>query len=287
VSIEPGVLYVVATPIGNLEDITLRALQVLAGVDLILAEDTRVSGRLLQRFAITTPVRAFHEHNERKITSWVIERLEANASVALISDAGTPLLSDPGFYLTRLLRAQNKKIVPIPGPSALVCGLSVAGLPTDRFVFEGFLPAKREARRHRLRELEREYQTLVLYEAPHRVLATVADLVEIFGRERQAVIARELTKTFETIRSDSLPALEGWLQEDGNHQRGEFVLMVEGRPKTGPGQDQDEVTEEELRTLHLLLEELSLKKAVALAVRLTGQNKNTLYRLALQAQDRA
>ncbi|NNJ84035.1 MAG: 16S rRNA (cytidine(1402)-2'-O)-methyltransferase [Gammaproteobacteria bacterium] len=283
-SVIPGVLYVVATPIGNLGDNTLRALQVLGSVDLILAEDTRISARLLRRFTITTRLKAFHEHNEQKMAPWVVEQLDEGMSIALISDAGTPLLRDPGLYLMRLLRAQGKKTVPVPGPSALVCALSVAGLPTDRFVFEGFLPVKREARRHRLQGLVEEARTLVVYEAPHRILATTQDMAEVLGGERQVVIARELTKAFETIYSGSLSAIAHRLSEDSNNQRGEFVVVVEGKPKVDPieGAGEGAVTAEDQRILHLLMEELPLKKAVILAARLTGRKKNALYRIALQ-----
>nr|VFK38203.1 MAG: 16S rRNA (cytidine1402-2'-O)-methyltransferase [Candidatus Kentron sp. SD]VFK43035.1 MAG: 16S rRNA (cytidine1402-2'-O)-methyltransferase [Candidatus Kentron sp. SD]VFK78609.1 MAG: 16S rRNA (cytidine1402-2'-O)-methyltransferase [Candidatus Kentron sp. SD] len=279
-AIESGILYVVATPIGNLDDIAPRALRVLGEVDLILAEDTRVSARLLRRFGIATPVRAFHEHNERRMAPDIVAQIERGARIALISDAGTPLLSDPGFHLTRLLHERNRKIVPIPGPSALICALSASGLPTDRFIFEGFLPSKQEARRHRLQGLAEETRTLILYESPHRIRETIRDMTEIFGDQRPGVIARELTKTFETIRSDSLATLAGWLLEDENHQRGEFVLMIGGKPKPDPARD-EAITTEDLRALRLLLEELPLKKAVALAARLTGRKKNALYRLAL------
>nr|VFJ92716.1 MAG: 16S rRNA (cytidine1402-2'-O)-methyltransferase [Candidatus Kentron sp. H]VFJ93278.1 MAG: 16S rRNA (cytidine1402-2'-O)-methyltransferase [Candidatus Kentron sp. H]VFK00434.1 MAG: 16S rRNA (cytidine1402-2'-O)-methyltransferase [Candidatus Kentron sp. H] len=282
-----GVLYVVATPIGNLEDITLRALRVLGHVDLILAEDTRVSHRLLRRFAITTPMKALHEHNEQKMAPWVVDRLHEGMSIALISDAGTPSLRDPGFHLTRALRMQGKKVVPIPGPSALVCALSAAGLPADRFVFEGFLPVKQEARRRRLQALVEDPRTLVVYEAPHRILMTVRDMVGILGDRRQAVIARELTKAFETLYSGSLPMIERWLEQDRNHQRGEFVLVIEGKPKADPEGEhgtmaEESITEEDRRVLHLLMEELPLKKAVILAARLTGRKKNALYRIALR-----
>nr|VFJ63333.1 MAG: 16S rRNA (cytidine1402-2'-O)-methyltransferase [Candidatus Kentron sp. DK] len=276
-----GALYVVATPIGNLEDITLRALRVLGEVDLILAEDTRVSARLLRRFSITAPLKAFHEHNEEKVAPWVVERLDEGMDIALISDAGTPLLRDPGFHLIRLLQARNKKVVPVPGPSALVCALSVAGMPMERFVFEGFLPVKQEARRRRLEALREEARTLVLYEAPHRVRAAIGDMGDILGPERHAVIARELTKTFETIREGPLSGLYQWLGEDENNQRGEFVLVIEGKTKE-ERKDDAAVTEEGARVLRLLMEELPLKKAVTLAARLTGQKRNRLYRAALQ-----
>nr|VFK07850.1 MAG: 16S rRNA (cytidine1402-2'-O)-methyltransferase [Candidatus Kentron sp. LPFa] len=278
---ENGILYIVATPIGNLDDITLRALRVLGEVDLILAEDTRISARLLQRFGITTQVKSFHEHNERKMAPAIVHRIERGANIALISDAGTPLVSDPGFHLTRLLREKGKRIVPIPGPSALICALSVAGLPTDRFIFEGFPPSKRAARRHRLQALAQESRTLILYEAPHRVQATIQDMMEIFGAERHGVLAKELTKTFETIRQGPLSTLEDWLRRDENHQKGEFVLMIGGKPKPDPARNIEAVTAEDLRVLRLLREELPLKRAVSLTARLTGRKRNDLYRLAL------
>nr|VFK26199.1 MAG: 16S rRNA (cytidine1402-2'-O)-methyltransferase [Candidatus Kentron sp. MB]VFK30836.1 MAG: 16S rRNA (cytidine1402-2'-O)-methyltransferase [Candidatus Kentron sp. MB]VFK75258.1 MAG: 16S rRNA (cytidine1402-2'-O)-methyltransferase [Candidatus Kentron sp. MB] len=280
---ETGILYIVATPIGNLGDITLRAIEVLGMVDLILAEDTRISARLLRRYEITTPVMAFHEHNEREMASRMVARLEQGANIALISDAGTPLLSDPGFHLVRLLRAQGKRVIPIPGPSAVVCALSAGGLPMDRFVFEGFLPSKREARRRRLQALAEETRTLVLYEAPHRILDAIRDITELFGGERQGVIARELTKTFETIHAGPIENLHDWLRKDENNRRGEFVLMIGGKPE----EDNEGIGAEELRTLHLVLEELPIKKAVALTARLTGRKRNALYRLALQIMEKS
>jgi 16S rRNA (cytidine1402-2'-O)-methyltransferase len=281
--VEKGVLYVVATPIGNLEDISLRALAILKGVDGILAEDTRHSCRLLKHFGITTPLMAFHEHNERRRLSQVLEGLEKGQSLALISDAGTPLVSDPGYPLVRALRQQNRKVVPIPGPSALICGLSVAGLPTDRFVFEGFLPSRRQERRQRLEEIAGETRTLVLFEAPHRIRSTLHDLAQVLGGERQATVARELTKVFETIRTDSLAGLTRWLEEGNEQQRGEFVLIVQGAPKDKARA----LTAEQERTLLILLEELPLSQAVSLAARLTDSNRNQIYQRAVELRNSA
>ena len=272
-----GVLYVVATPIGNLEDITLRALRVLGTVDAIFAEDTRHSQRLLRHYAIRKPLHALHDHNERRIARKVRAQLEHGESVALISDAGTPVITDPGYHLVKLLRECGLRVVPIPGPSALVCALSAAGLPTDRFVFEGFLPSKPRARMERLRQLAAETRTLVFYEAPHRVRRSVSDLASSFGPDRPAALARELTKTFETIRTGCLEELQAWLEQDRDHEKGEFVVVV-----SGAGQNSTEsLGTDELQVLRVLLRELPLKQAVRLAARLTGQKRNRLYEQAV------
>ena len=221
-SVEAGVLYVVATPIGNLADISQRALAVLAGVDLIAAEDTRHSGRLLQQYQITSKTLALHDHNERDRAPDVVARLAQGKSVALISDAGTPLVSDPGFHLVRLAREQGFKVVPVPGASAMIAALSAAGLPSDRFVFEGFLPAKTAARKKRLEAMAAETRTLIFYEAPHRLLDTLTDMAAVFGADRQVVLARELTKTFETIKGDAVGALRQWVSSDPNQEKGEM-----------------------------------------------------------------
>ncbi len=271
--IDGGTLYVVATPIGHLGDISTRAIEVLKQVDRIAAEDTRHSGRLLQHFAIQTPMLALHEHNERNSAPLLIEQLQAGQSIALISDAGTPLISDPGFNLVRLARQSGVRVVPVPGPSALVCALSAAGLATDRFVFEGFLPARAAARRNRLEQLVREPRTLVFYESSHRVVDSLADMVAVFGASRRAVLARELTKQFETIRQDELGALQQWVEADSNQQKGEIVVLVEGWSQP----DDDVLTAEAERILQVLLEELPVKTAAKLAARLTGLNKRDLY----------
>jgi len=277
-----GALYVVATPIGNLEDISARALRVLSEVALIAAEDTRHSARLLQHFGITTPLAACHEHNEREDGGRFIRRLQAGDDVALISDAGTPLISDPGYHLVRQARAAGIRVVPLPGACALIAALSAAGLPSDRFVFEGFLPAKQAARRSRLQDLREEPRTLIFYEAPHRILDSLIDLEAVFGADRPAVLGRELTKTFETLKDAPLAELRAWVEADSNQQRGECVLVIGGwRVPEGD----DAVDAGARRVLQLLLAELPVKRAAALAAEITGVRKNLLYQLALQ--DRA
>ncbi len=271
----------VATPIGNLEDIGARALRVLREVALIAAEDTRHSMRLLQHFGINTPLVACHEHNERDQGGRLIERLRAGESLALISDAGTPLISDPGYHLVRNARAAGVPVVPVPGPCALIAALSAAGLPSDRFIFEGFLPARSTGRRQRLQALAEEPRTLIFYEAPHRLLESLEDMRELLGSERQVVLARELTKTFETLRGAPLGELCAWVASDANQQRGECVLLVEGWQ--APEGD-EALSAEALRVLDLLLAELPLKRAAALAAEITGVRKNLLYQQALERQ---
>ena len=277
----PGTLFVVATPIGNLEDISARALRVLREVKLIAAEDTRHSARLMQHFGIGTPLVACHEHNEREQGSRLVQRLLAGDDLALVSDAGTPLISDPGYHLVRNARAAGVRVVPVPGACALIAGLSASGLPSDRFVFEGFLAARRTARRQRLQALAQESRTLIFYEAPHRLLECLADLREQFGGERRAVLARELTKTFETIKGAPLGELHDWVAADTNQQRGECVLLVEGWQEP---EGEEAVSAEALRVLDLLLAELPLKRAAALAAEITGVRKNLLYQQALLRQ---
>ena len=223
-----GVLYVVATPIGNLQDISERAIATLKGVSRIAAEDTRHSARLLSHYGIDTPMVALHEHNEREITPKLIEKLVAGDDLALISDAGTPLISDPGFCLVRAARAAGIRVAPVPGPAACIAALSAAGLPADHFVFEGFLPVRATARRRRLEALVNESRTLVFHESSHRIVECLADMAEILGSDRPAVVARELTKVFETIESGGLAALLAWLRADPNQQKGEFVVLVQG-----------------------------------------------------------
>lgn len=276
--IKTGVLYVVATPIGNLEDITQRALAVLASVDAIAAEDTRHSSRLLKHYQIGTPMVAFHEHNEREQAPKLVDRIMKGESIALISDAGTPLVSDPGYHLVRLARNQDIKVVPIPGASAMLAALSVSGLPSDRFVFEGFLPSKSGARHKRLSALVDESRTLIFYEAPHRLLETLTDMGEAFGSQRYIVLARELTKTFETIRGDTIGGLVDWVANDSSQQKGEIVLLVHGKP-VEESSDQQEVLGQ--RILVVLLEELPLSQASALAAKISGAKKNGLYQYGL------
>lgn len=273
-----GVLYVVATPIGNLRDITARALDTLKRVARIAAEDTRHSRKLLAHYGIDTPLIALHEHNERAVTETLLKELLSGADLALISDAGTPLISDPGFYLVRAVRQAGMDIIPVPGPSACIAALSASGLPTDRFVFEGFLPARQHARRQRLEALRSEPRTLVFYESSHRIVDCLADMVEILGAGRAAVIARELTKTFETIKAGSLSELVTWLLGDSQQQRGEFVIMVHGEQ---PAADVAMDPEAE-RMLELLMQELPLKRAAALASKITGLAKNRCYERGLE-----
>jgi len=274
-----GTLYVVATPIGNLQDISTRALQVLGQVNLIAAEDTRHSARLLEHFAIQTPMVPCHDHNERNGSAALVQRLRDGENLALISDAGTPLISDPGFHLVRLARAEGLQVVPVPGACAAIAALSAAGLPSDRFIFEGFLPAKSGPRNARLQELVSESRTLIFYEAPHRVLESVLAMAEVFGAGRKAVLARELTKTFETIKDAELGELAGWIAADSNQQRGECVLLVAGVDAKA---EKDTVDAESQRVLLMLAAELPLKKAAALTAQITGARKNLLYQWGLE-----
>lgn len=273
-----GTLFIVPTPIGNLGDLSPRAQETLTSVAAIAAEDTRHSRKLLQQFAINNEVFALHEHNERERTQAIIERLREGDSLALISDAGTPLISDPGYVLVQQCRAQGIRVVALPGPCAITTALSGAGLPTDRFTFEGFLPAKPQQRRKTLSELVNEPRTMVFYESPHRILATLADLQDVMGGERKLVLARELTKQFETYLSGSIAEVVAQVQSDANQQRGEFVLMIAGAPASEQAAD----TQTALRTVHLLREHMPLKKAAACAAEIHGLRKNQLYQLALE-----
>ena len=276
---QAGVLYVVATPIGNIEDISYRAVQTLKDVSLICAEDTRHSQRLMAHYDIRTPMMSLHEHNEEARIQQIADKLAAGDCIALISDAGTPLISDPGFKLVRGLRQQGYSISPIPGASALISALSVAGLATDSFSFWGFLPAKSKARKERFKALAEHKETLVFYESSHRIADSLQDLSDVLG-ERQVVIARELTKNFETILSgDSSNILEQVLN-DSNQQRGEFVVMVEGATNAVDG-----VTAEAQEVMAQLLTELPPNKAAKLAAQITGAKKKELYQWALQQKD--
>ena len=276
-----GSLYVVATPIGNLDDISARALNILRSVSLIAAEDTRHSARLMQHFGIPTPLAACHEHNERDQGGRFLARLLAGDDVALISDAGTPLISDPGYHLVRQARAAGVAVVPVPGACALIAALSAAGLPSDRFIFEGFLPAKAAGRRARLEQVKQEPRTLIFYEAPHRILECLQDMQAVFGDERPALLARELTKTFETLKGMPLAELAAWVAADSNQQRGECVVLVAGWQAP---EGEEAVSAEAMRVLDLLLAEMPLKRASALAAEITGVRKNLLYQAALERQ---
>ncbi|MFF7705758.1 16S rRNA (cytidine(1402)-2'-O)-methyltransferase [Pseudomonas sp. NPDC007930] len=279
-----GTLYVVATPIGNLDDMSVRALRVLKDVALIAAEDTRHSQRLLQHFGIQTPLAACHDHNEREEGGRFLARLRGGDDVALVSDAGTPLISDPGYHLVRQAREAGIRVVPVPGACALIAALSAAGLPSDRFIFEGFLPAKAAGRQARLQALNEEPRTLIFYEAPHRILDSLRDMAAAFGPERPALLAREITKTFETLKGLPLSELCGFVEQDSNQQRGECVVLVAGFTAPEGG---EAVSAEGLRVLDLLLEEMPLKRAAALAASITGERKNALYQAGLARKEPA
>lgn len=272
-----GILYIVATPIGNLQDFTLRAIETLKNSTYIVAEDTRHCKVLLAHYGIQTPVISLHEHNEREQTEGILQRLLKGASVALISDAGTPLISDPGYRLVHEARLAGISVMPIPGACAAIAALSASGLATDRFVFEGFLPMKTTARVRHLEGLCQERRTLVFYEAPHRILEVLKDLLQVFGPERKAVIAREMTKVYETIHGGSLSELQAWVEADSNQQRGEIVLMVEGAPIS----EEKQVGKSAEQVLAILLKELPLNQAVKLACELTGEKRNKLYKQAI------
>lgn len=275
-----GALYVVATPIGNLEDVSVRALRILKEVALIAAEDTRTTRALLDRYGIITPMLALHEHNERDQARRLLTRLRAGESIALVSDAGTPLISDPGFHLVSGARTAGIAVHPVPGACAAIAALSVAGLPSDRFCFEGFLPPKTAARRARLRELGGETRTLVFYESAHRIVGSVGDLIGVFGSERRAVAARELTKRFETLLGGTLTDIATALSNDPNQQRGEFVLVVAGNP------DADALALAEGRRLYAALaKELPPARAAKLAAELSGASKRALYHRAIDRKN--
>lgn len=269
-------LYVVATPIGNLGDMSPRAIEVLRGADLIAAEDTRHSQRLLEHFEINTRAIAYHDHSDSRALSKINQCLAGGGSVALISDAGTPLISDPGYRLVRDAHENDFSVTAIPGPCAAIAALSVCGLATDRFLFEGFLPAKEGARLNRLAELEGEAATLIFYEAPHRILDSLGSLVAAFGGEREAMLARELTKTFETAKSGTLQELVDFVGADSNQRRGEIVLVVAGKRGVAA-----EIDEQAARWLRRLAQELPAKRAAAVVADCTGLRKNALYQFLL------
>ena len=275
-NIESGTLYIVATPIGNLGDISQRALDVLTQVDIIACEDTRHTQKLLSAFSIKNRTLSMHDHNERQRQEQIANLLKEGKSVALVSDAGTPLISDPGFHLVRYCRQEKLTVSPIPGACAAISALSVAGLPTDRFSFEGFLPSKSGARQTTLQSLASEERTMVFYDAPRRAIDTVKDIVTVLGGERYVVMARELTKTFETIHSDTAQNLLDWLQQDPNQLKGEMVLIIEGHKP-----DPDEIPTKVIETLKLLLKEMKPKTACAITAEIYGVKKNALYDLAL------
>ena len=273
-----GILYIVATPIGNLQDITQRALDTFAQVDLIAAEDTRHSGLLLSHYGIKKPFFALHDHNEQEKAHILVEKLKQGSHIALISDAGTPLISDPGFHLVRQCREAGIRIVPLPGACAAITALCASGIASDRFCFEGFLPAKSKARKDKLENIAEEDRTLIFYESTHRILDTLEDMQSVLGEERYIVLAREITKTWETITGNTIKNLREWLLEDANRTKGEMVLIVEGKPKSD---NNDEISSQAVKALELIAEELPLKKAAAIVAELYGYKKNALYQFGL------
>lgn len=276
---ETATLYIVATPIGNLSDMSQRAIDTLQQVAVIAAEDTRHSGHLLKHYSITTPTISLHDHNELQRSKVLLAKLQQGESIALISDAGTPLISDPGYRLVSLVREHGVPVIPVPGSCALIAALSASGLSSNSFAFEGFLPPKQGARQQVLQNLAAERRTLIFYESPRRLQATLTDMVTIFGDDRPACLAREITKLHETIATKPLIDLLNWVESDANQQRGECVLLVEGVKQQ---QDTDEV--EVNRVLSLLLKELPVKRAAALASSLLNVSKNKAYKMALKLQ---
>ena len=274
-------LYIVATPIGNLADISARAIEVLSSVDVIAAEDTRHSKYLLQHHGIETYTISLHEHNEQQRSELLLSRIAAGESIALISDAGTPLISDPGYRLVNMAREQGIKVIPIPGACAVIAALSASGLSAERFAFEGFLPPKSTARLQALKSLANEPRTLIFYESPKRMVASLQDMLTVFGGDRKACLARELTKMFETIVTLPLAELVDVVINDANHQKGEIVLLVEGQAAVV---DSDEA--EEVRVLQILLDEVPLKQAAAITASILGIKKNKAYEMALKLQQK-
>ena len=274
-----GKLYVVATPIGNLADFSYRAVEILKKVDLIAAEDTRHVKMLLQHYAINNKLVSLHQHNEEKAAPGLVDKIKQGQSIALVSDAGTPLLSDPGMPLVRLAKQEGIEVSPIPGACALIAALSVSGLPVTRFTFEGFLPRTSSARKAFFSTRKKETATWVFYESSHRILASLEDLAEIIPGDRRIVLARELTKLFETVVNDSLDKVLEQVKNNANMQKGEFVILVEGAVVEKKNAT---ITEEQQRVLSVLLKECSIKSAVAMAVDITGARKKILYQAALE-----
>lgn len=274
-----GILYIVATPIGNLDDITFRAIETLKSVDLILAEDTRHSKHLLDHYQITTPSESFHEHNETDKTQNIIQRLESGQNIALISDAGTPLISDPGFVLVREAKNSGLSVVPIPGASALISALSASGLASNNFKFLGFLPSKQSARQKIIKAHQHNQETLIFYESPKRILASVEDLRQMLGANRLVCLAKEITKSFETILTDTLENLLTHLRADPANQKGEFVILISAVDKKD---DIDKIQQLD-KIIPILLTEMSASKAAKLASKITGVDKKTCYQIAIES----
>jgi 16S rRNA (cytidine1402-2'-O)-methyltransferase len=273
-----GNLYIVATPIGNLDDITIRALNILRTADYIAAEDTRHSSILLKHFDVNNKLISLHNFNEKQQSTTLIKLLQQSNNIALISDAGTPLISDPGYRLVSLVQKAGITIIPLPGACAAITALCASGLPTDKFVFEGFLPIKTNARNQRLHDLKTETRTTIYYEAPHRILKTINTMLEVFGENRHVVIARELTKKFETIYNGSLSEIKNWLESDINQQKGEFVILVHGNEQF----DSQKISIETANLLDILAAELPPNQAASLASKITGIRKNLLYKQLVQ-----
>ena len=272
-----GTLFIVATPIGNLDDISFRAVEILKSVDLVLAEDTRHSKKLLKHLNIAKPIRAFHEHNEREKMKAIIGELHSGKSIALISDAGTPLISDPGYLLVAQAKKEGLRVVPIPGPSALITALSASGLASDSFTFLGFLPSKKTARVKLLKSLVSRAETSIFYESPKRILATLTDMHSIFGGSREVCLAKELTKLFETIQTDSIPNLIKYLNIDKSHQKGEFVILVSANDKIDIAEAETQLDS----LLPILCAEMGASKAAKLAAKITGIDKKQCYKRAI------
>jgi len=273
-----GILFIVATPIGNLDDITFRAVETLKSVDLVLAEDTRHSQKILNHFNIKTPISAFHDYNEREKCNTVIDKLKQGDSIALISDAGTPLISDPGYILVSAAKKNSVNVVPIPGPSALITALSASGIPSDRFSFFGFLPSKQNARIKTLKTFASRPETIIVYESPKRIMATLTDMLFVFGEEREVCLAKELTKTFETILTTNISNLIDYISADPGHQKGEFVLLISSTAKKG----QLELDQQLDRLLPVLCSEMGSSKAAKLAAKITGIDKKYCYQRAIE-----
>ena len=272
-----GSLYIIATPIGNLSDITLRAIETLKNVDLVLAEDTRHSKKLFDHYEIKSPLTAFHEHNENEKASGIISEINSGKSIALISDAGTPLISDPGYQLVSEAKKIGINVIPIPGPNAAIAALSSSGIASSSFSFFGFLPAKQASRLKLLKTKRSLDETIIFYESPKRILATIKDMMAVFGETRRVCLAKELTKSFETILNDNLIALIDYLESDPSHQKGEFVLIVSPDDKI----DFDEAKSELEKILPILCDEMGASKASKLASKITGLDKKYCYQKAI------
>jgi 16S rRNA (cytidine1402-2'-O)-methyltransferase len=272
-----GELYLVATPIGDMTDIAPRALGILSTVDIVAVEDKRRSSRLFSHFGIKTPMISYHDHSEEKQVKKIIDELLCGKSVALISDAGTPLISDPGYKLVNAAKDKSIKVSPVPGPCALIAAISASGLPSDRFIFEGFLPSKSIPRITKIQNISADSRTIIFYEAPHRILETLIDMIKVIGPSRKIVLARELTKTYETFISGTLESVLQIIEKDLNQQKGEIVIVLAGADSS----EKKIETQDSKRILSVLLEELPLKQAVSLGSKITGIQKNIFYKLAL------